>query len=224
MIFIAIYNLYCNNTEKSLPCRGDFSLFLPLLFYLMTIAVFDDMQQCCESEVQRLLESVSCQRREEALRFKFLFGRFACLKSFEMLSGLLKREHRITDFQYARTAKGKPYLLDCQNVFFNISHCKKGIAVAVSDREVGIDIETFHEPNVALLKRVMNENEQREISQSEAPMQCFSEIWTQKEAVLKLRGTGIVDDLTQVLNADDVHVSTRVCREKGYVYSVASFR
>lgn len=190
----------------------------------MTVSIFDDMQQCTEAEVQRLLNLASQQRREEALRFKFLFGQFACLKSFEMLSELLKEKCEITFFQYARTDKGKPYLLDYPNVYFNISHCKKGIAVAVSDQDIGIDIEAFHTPGDSLLKRVMNADEQREILSAENPSQCFSEIWTRKEAVLKLRGTGIVDDLTTVLDCCDVEINTTVNMDRQYVCSWAAYR
>ena len=51
----------------------------------LKIAVFDNMEQCTEEEVQRLLPLVSSQRREQALRYKHTLGRFCCLKSWLML-------------------------------------------------------------------------------------------------------------------------------------------
>jgi hypothetical protein len=45
------------------------------------ISIFDDMAQVTEAEVQRMLPLVDEQRRNEALRYKHLFGQFACLKS-----------------------------------------------------------------------------------------------------------------------------------------------
>ena len=54
------------------------------------VSIFDDMTQVCEAEVQRMLPLVNEQRRSEALRYKHLFGQFACLKSWLMLKELLK--------------------------------------------------------------------------------------------------------------------------------------
>ena len=52
------------------------------------VSLFDDMSQISEAEVKRMLPLVDEQRRNEALRYKFLFGQFACLKSWLMLKDL----------------------------------------------------------------------------------------------------------------------------------------
>ena len=44
------------------------------------IQIFDDMTQVTEAEVRRMLPLVNIQRRDEALRYKHLFGQFCCLK------------------------------------------------------------------------------------------------------------------------------------------------
>ena len=54
------------------------------------VSIFDDMIQVSGAEVQRMLPLVDEQRRNEALRYKHLFGQFACLKSWLMLKELLK--------------------------------------------------------------------------------------------------------------------------------------
>ena len=66
----------------------------------LMVSIFDDMTQVTEAEVQRMLPLVDEQRRDEALRYRFLFGQFACLKSWLMLKELLKTSlfyHVITD-------------------------------------------------------------------------------------------------------------------------------
>ena len=45
----------------------------------------------------------------------------------------------IYNFQF--NEHGKPYLVGHEGVYFNISHCREAIAVGVSNREIGIDIE-----------------------------------------------------------------------------------
>ena len=121
----------------------------------MLYQIFDDMTQCSEQEVARLLPLVSAQRREQALRFTHLFGRYCCLKSYEMLQQLLASApyplHSTPTFLYneygAPSIKNGPY--------FSISHCKSGIAVAVSKQPIGIDIETVRPLKVDFVSHVI---------------------------------------------------------------------
>lgn len=173
------------------------------------------MSLCTDAEVERMLQLVSPQRRGQALRFKHTFGRFACLKSYMMLAGLLDFEGPLPDFTYNRY--GKPLL---EGVEFSISHCRNAIAVAVNDTPVGIDVESFHKADRALVERTMNPAEAKEIFNAGNPEEMFTILWTRKEAVLKYRGTGIVDDLHSVLQGDE-KVVTSVNRDLGYAFSTA---
>jgi 4'-phosphopantetheinyl transferase len=211
----------------------------------MILTLFDDMTQCTDAEVQRLLPLVSAQRRENALRFKHLFGRFTCLKSYEMLQQLVKdvlagkQEERVKygnlqdwngDFVF--NEHGKPFLQSrrsgerIEGVDFSISHCKEGIAVAIAPHPVGVDIESFRQYSESLLKKTMNEQEILQIQQSADPSVEFIKLWTKKEALLKMRGTGIVDELPEVLCSQNTswHVETKVNTDKGYAYSVVTPR
>lgn len=169
----------------------------------MLYQIFDDMTQCSEQEVARLLPLVSAQRREQALRFTHLFGRYCCLKSYEMLLQLLASApytlHSTPTFLYneygAPSIKNGPY--------FSISHCKSGIAVAVSKQPIGIDIEAVRPLKVDLVKKTMNPLEQEIIFSDTQPDWGFTRQWTRKEAFLKMKGTGIVSDLHEVLSDID---------------------
>ena len=55
---------------------------------------------------------------------------------------------------------------------------------------------------------------------SGTPEALFSAIWTRKEAVLKLRGTGIEGDLREVLSGSET-ILTRIFPRKGYAFSIA---
>lgn len=169
----------------------------------MLYQIFDDMTQCSEQEVARLLPLVSAQRREQALRFTHLFGQYCCLKSYEMLMQLLASApyslHPRPTFLYneygAPSIKNGPY--------FSISHCKSGIAVAVSNQPIGIDIETVRPLKVDLVKKTMNPLEQEAILSAPQPDWAFTRLWTRKEAFLKMKGTGIIGDLHEVLSDID---------------------
>ena len=52
------------------------------------------------------------------------------------------------------------------------------------------------------------------------PEALFSAIWTRKEAVLKLRGTGIEGDLKHVLSGTEA-IFTRIFPRKSYAFSIA---
>ena len=185
-------------------------------FKTMMLSIFDDMTQVTETEVERMLNIVGEPQRSEALRFKHLAGRFEHLKTWLMLVEMLK-SMGVTNFELQYNEHGKPSLLHYPDIHFNISHCKNGLAVVVDDKPIGIDIESFREPTPALVQKTMNETEAAQIHSTED----FIRFWTMKEAVLKLRGTGIVDDLHTVLDGKGYRLETQVNREKQYVVTVA---
>lgn len=171
--------------------------------------IFDRMEECTETEVQRLLPQVSAQRREQALRFKHTLGQFCCLKSWLMLNAM-----HIGEMEFLYNEHGKPYIEG--GPFFSISHCKEGIAVAIDDQPVGIDIEAIRNVDQDLILRTMNEEEQRQIHSN----RDFTRLWTQKEAILKMEGTGITSfEQLQGLSIPDYRIQT-IEKEK-YIYTIA---
>ena len=65
----------------------------------------------------------------------------------------------------------------------------------------------------------MNDAEIDEITHSQNPALAFIRFWTMKEAVLKLSGEGIRNNMKTVLTGHEP-INTVVNEEKGYVYSV----
>ena len=190
---------------------------------MIELKVFDDMDQITEEEINRLLPLVSEERREEAMRYKHRFGRFTGLKSYVMLREMLEQRGISHPFHIERNEHGKPFLVHHPDVHFNLSHCKNGIAVVVDNAPVGIDIESFRHIDDALLRYTMNSSEIETINTSENPLATFIAFWTKKEAVLKLRGTGISTDLHHVLDGIGYRLETHICHEKSYAWSVAYY-
>lgn len=213
----------------------------------MDYLLFDDMTQCTAEEVERMSWLVSEQRRGQALRYKHIFGQFACLKSYCMLLELLRKHQWIGANEcpdFAVNEYGKPRLIDANGnsiealtmaneasclprqertpLEFSISHCKKGILVAIDTQPIGVDIESVRRVDEALVQHTMNSREVEEIHASDNPDMAFTRLWTQKEAVLKQRGTGINCDLRNVLTDNQLpHLQTIVDTQKGYAYSIA---
>ena len=185
------------------------------------------MTQCSEKEVARLLPLVSAQRREQALRYKHTFGQYCCLQSYKMLCELLaewSRVHQLPINQqpiFLYNDYGAPYIEGGPH--FSISHCKRGIAVAVSENPIGIDIEAIRTFSPDLMRKTMSEDEQLRITSSAIPEVEFIRFWTQKEALLKLQGTGIIADLYNVLtHSQNVSWTEITHQSPDYICTIAN--
>ncbi len=192
----------------------------------MQYLIFDDMKQCTEQEVARLLPLVSEQRRQQALGYKHLFGQFCCLKSYEMLMQLLNPNLytlHFTPYTFLYNEYGQPRIEG--GPCFSISHCQHGIAVAIGEKPIGIDIEHIRTAKPELVARTMNEKEQTEIWAATSPDIAFTCLWTKKEAVLKMQGTGItsIDGIKNTLvSTEHVDLLTKVNIDKQYAYTLVN--
>ena len=65
----------------------------------------------------------------------------------------------------------------------------------------------------------MNDDEMDQILHADNPSIAFTRLWTRKEAVLKLIGTGITDDIKTSLPGFAGHLET--IEREHYVYSIA---
>ncbi|MGM0589395.1 MAG: 4'-phosphopantetheinyl transferase family protein [Bacteroidota bacterium] len=83
---------------------------------------------------------------------------------------------------------GRPYIpLKDQTLQVGISHSRDTILVAISDQQIGIDLESVQrETDDRLRNRILDPKERNELKSVET-----IRLWTIKEAVLKLRGTGL---------------------------------
>lgn len=112
------------------------------------------------------------------------------------------------DIIFSYGEKGKPMLKDSTNKFFNISHSGDWVICAISDKEVGIDIEKIKEARLNVANRYFTASEIKSLNSLEAQEQneLFFTFWTVKESYLKYLGTG----LTKALNSFDVSISNNV--------------
>lgn len=178
----------------------------------MEVLIFDQMEACTETAVQEMLAQVSTQRREQAMKYKHLFGRFCCLKSWLMLQEM-SGERMTGEWKY--NEHGKPYLPN--GPYFSISHCKEGIAVAIDEKPIGIDIEGIRRADEELIGRVMNEEERVEMND-----RMFTRLWTQKEAIVKAEGVGIQSfEQLQDVRSQNTTFRIQTIENEKYIYSIA---
>ena len=193
-------------------------------------------EQTMQAVVARLLPLVPLQRREKALRYKHLHGQYCCLRAWKLLHELLT-EHAflpaafpLEQLTYTEDEYGKPRLTLADAISthcFSISHTKNALAVAVSSKSVGIDVEAIvslrRAEDVPLLERTMSAAERQRIAASQEPSKVFTELWTRKEALYKAIGTGIhFDTLPAILDSvqADAFRITSACTDC-YAYAIA---
>ena len=167
-------------------------------------------------EIEELINSLPEWRKEGAKKFKRVQGQKENAMAYDLLRKMLGYEPY---FEYG--SHGKPYSSNSEKCF-NIAHCKNAIGVIIGDKEVGIDVECMGRYKPALAEYAMSEAELKEIE--EGGDRVFTMLWTKKEALLKLTGEGIVDDLKNVLTSErmkNVKIISGYDEEKQYAWSIA---
>lgn len=171
-------------------------------------------------DFEAALPLLSEQRREQALKFKHEQGRKTCAAAYLLLCEGLRKEYGITEkpvFEYGE--HGKPSIIGHPDIHFNLSHCREAAVCVVSDRPVGVDIESIRSYKDSLVRYTMNDVEIAQITQSSHPEEAFTRLWTMKEAVLKLSGEGLRNDMKSVLTGRE-RIETHINKEKNFIYSV----
>jgi 4'-phosphopantetheinyl transferase len=173
-------------------------------------------------DLEAALLELSAERREQALRYRHELGRRQCTLAYLMLKRALHEEYGITGnprFNYGE--HGKPLLADYPDIHFSLSHCREAVACVVSDRPVGIDVESIGRYREPLAAYTMSETERAAIAAAPLPEVAFTRLWTMKEALLKCSGQGIVDGLKTVLEGVDESLFTTVVDpSERYIYTV----
>ncbi len=114
----------------------------------------------------------------------------------QKLISIIKEKGLSFDTTIAVAEKGKPYFLNQPSQQFSISHTKSHIAIAMHDKEIGVDIENLRAYKAALVARFFHPKESDYISNlpKEKQDEAFTRIWTLKEAFVKCTGQGIADN------------------------------
>ncbi|MBQ6079229.1 MAG: 4'-phosphopantetheinyl transferase superfamily protein [Muribaculaceae bacterium] len=173
-------------------------------------------------DLQQALEQVSAQRREYALRYRHERDQRLCIAAYRLLMRAMKLEYGIDEApEFIYDENGKPLLKGYPDIHFSLSHCHEAVACAVSDHPVGIDIETTEHYSIEVARRVMNDDEIRQIEASAQPEVTFTQLWTKKESLFKLTGDDLDGNTAQMLDKADNYRFETVIHPR-YIYTVCS--
>ena len=119
-----------------------------------------------------------------------IFDRFKCLevKKEKVASTILKnkfvKEYHVDD-------KGKPV---ANHIYFNVSHSKGIVALAMDAKPIGLDIELIREADEDLKRYISSDEEYKYIKDDKS----FFEVWTSKESLTKCVGVGLNTKINEI--------------------------
>ena len=135
-----------------------------------------------------------------------------------LAEGLNALKISTTNLTLKKSQSGKPYFEGADNLFFSISHDADTVCVAISDSEVGVDIESNRHISSQnkISARYFTKQEQTDIAEKRLD---FLTVWTKREAYAKLLGTSLASTLAAELPQDVIFYTSH---NENYTFSVAS--
>lgn len=119
-----------------------------------------------------------------------------CLMDLQHLLEIFENEHSFWWEEWMKTEEtpnGKPYLKNHSDLFFSLSHSGEYAILALSKKQVGVDIQKWKPVSEGFQKRLLHEQE----SFVQREEQIFA-TWTAKEAFVKCTGEGLHKDFRQL--------------------------
>lgn len=127
---------------------------------------------------KHLLEKVNDAQKEKATKYKNEIDQVRSLASSYLINQLSEEPLKFNDM-------GKPYYEN--GPYFNVSHSGHYIVMAVSNKEIGVDIEENINKDMSPLIRIFNEAEAKMIKEHSD----FYYLWCAKESLIKCMGGSI---------------------------------
>lgn len=150
-----------------------------------------------EATFERFFEKASDERKEKITRLKDERARLQCLGSDILIQHIANVEK--VKCQITRNNYNKPEFAE-GTVKFNVSHSSNYVVAVSSKYDIGIDVEEIKDKaelstiDKRLMEKYYTQGEREYVKAAEnaaGEVERFYEIWTIKEAFVKMEGVGI---------------------------------
>ncbi|MBR5717539.1 MAG: 4'-phosphopantetheinyl transferase superfamily protein [Clostridia bacterium] len=184
-----------------------------------------------------LYSRVSEERRVKTDRMVFGKDKRLSLGAGALLEAALAAEG-VSDFTMTTEHNKKPRLAHNDEIKFNISHSGTKVMCAISDHNIGCDVEQIISIDMEIAKRFFFVEEYDALMRcrdSESRNDLFFRYWTLKESFMKATGLGFelaLDGFSIILDGADIFVRQNVdgrsfyfheyLLNDGYKYAVCS--
>ena len=146
-------------------------------------------------DLKKGYDLVSKSRREKIDFYRFDKDKKLSCGAYLLLKKLLSEEN-IANPIFKTGKYGKAYISNYENIHFNLSHSGKIVLCAISDRNVGADVEYIDsEIDLDIAKNYFFNREYETIMKSDNPSEEFFNYWVLKESYMKYTGLGMNLDL-----------------------------
>ena len=173
------------------------------IYLVKNIDTFD------KSFVEKCITFFPKWRKEKMLRYKHLKGQIQCGLGYVLLIHALREEGIFKEMpEFSYNEHDKPFLKNYPGWYFNISHSKTAVCCVLSRKEMGIDIEEVGEYKESLAAYICNDKELESLHDSENKADDFYKLWTRKEAVFKMIGSGITNDIKDILDTPYIDITS----------------
>lgn len=167
---------------------------------MLTIFIFENKNDYITSKEYELCRYLGAEDIKRMSSFhniqdkmNLLYSRLIVLYGMLTLTNTKKQDVKII-----KDENGKPHSVN-NDIYFNLSHSGKSVYVAFNDdAEVGIDVEEISEIPHEIIDYCFHEEEKKIMKSTNHYDKKFFEIWTKKEAYLKMLGIGINDNLNNI--------------------------
>ena len=141
--------------------------------------------------LSKAYELLPKSRKDKVDKFRFDKDKKLSAGAYLLLDKMLKEEN-ITEPDFKIGKYGKTYISNHEDIHFNLSHSGKMVLCAISDREVGADIEHI-DPTIDLniAKHYFYNSEYVNIMNAKNPPDEFFRYWVLKESYMKYTGLGM---------------------------------
>lgn len=143
------------------------------------------------------LKQVPPERKDKVLRFQQKKDRLLSLGAGLLLKKAVE-DAGLSEFPtLTENEFGKPEFSDIPDLYFNLSHSGKRVAVAIGNVPMGVDIEKIEKANLQIADRFFRPMERRWIRENpEEVNERFYRMWTMKESFMKATGRGMKLSMT----------------------------
>ena len=155
----------------------------------MTTAILPD-----ESVYRSAFAALPEWRRRKAVSFRFAADRRRSVAAWLLLRRMLAERGIDADvLEVSEDEFGKPRFTSRGDVHFNVSHSGDRVMAAVSDAEVGCDVERIMRIDDGMLKLSLVDAERTRLAafSGEARDREFIRLWVRKESYVKAVGEGM---------------------------------
>lgn len=176
-----------------------------------------------KARFEKLMTYVSYEKRERIRRFRKYEDALRSLIGDVLARYLICRRLKIVnkDIVFGANEYGKPFLKNCRDVEFNISHSGKWVACSLGNLPTGIDIEQIRPIDMGIAQRFFSKEEfknlmSKNISEREA---FFYDLWTLKESYIKAVGKGLsipLNSFTISIQEDNITIHTMHGKDNYY--------